>query len=108
LGLKDKAAVERLLHLAEDEEQDGELRLYFAFAVGHSGLKDKAVEILLHLAEDEKQAGRLRVSCAFAVGGLVGIDKTVEILIDLYLAEPDKNSSNARFIYISLWELTAV
>lgn len=101
--------VEILLQLAEDENQNGDLRGYSAEALGNLELKDKTVgERLLHLAEDEKQDGILRRECAQAVGKLGMKDKAVDILINLYLAQNDKYKNGAQFIYDSLWELTAV
>ncbi|MCP5102795.1 MAG: hypothetical protein GY950_05435, partial [bacterium] len=50
----------------------------------------------------------LRRSCAYAVGNLGVKDKAVEILTGLYLAQPDKYENEVRWIYDSLWQLTAV
>ena len=107
LGFKEKA-VEVLLLLAEDKSQEGNLRRDCAYDVGNLGVKEKTVmDRLLHLAENERQNADLRRSCALAVGMLGLKDKAVDILIDLYLAQTDKYSSEARIIYNSLWKLTA-
>ena len=108
LGLKDQAVVEQLITLAFDEKQDANLRRSCAKAVGKLGLKDQAVEILLALASDAEQDGSLRRDCAIAAGKLGLKDQALEILIKLYLAEKDKYSFDAQYIYNSLWELTEV
>ena len=63
---------------------------------------------LLSAAEDQTQDVSLRRDCALAVGQLGHKDKAVDILVDLYLAQPDKTKTDARLVYDSLWELTAV
>lgn len=77
--------------------------------MGNLGLKDQAVvDRILRLAEDEKQEGYIRLSCAESIGKLGEKQKAVEILIGIYLAHSDKYEDEARQIYSSLWDLTAV
>ncbi|MCP5105120.1 MAG: NACHT domain-containing protein, partial [bacterium] len=64
-------------------------------------------ELHLSVAEDNNRDGYLRCSCAAAVGNLGLKEKAVDILINLYLAQKDKYSYEGRWIYDSLWELTA-
>ncbi|MGD8780394.1 MAG: HEAT repeat domain-containing protein [Ignavibacteria bacterium] len=107
LGYKDEA-VNILLTIAEDKNQVAYLRRYCAEAIGKLGYKDEAVNILLTIAEDKNQETYLRRYCAEAIGNLGCKDKAVEILFELYLSFGDKTVYEAKWIYDSLWELTAV
>ncbi|NIM12905.1 MAG: hypothetical protein GTO45_12330 [Candidatus Aminicenantes bacterium] len=80
----------------------------YAEVVGNLGYKDKAMDVLLVLAEDETQECWLRRSCAETVGKLGEKEKALDILINLYMAQKDKYEMEARRIYNSLWEMTAI
>jgi energy-coupling factor transporter ATP-binding protein EcfA2 len=108
LGQNEKTVVGRLMSMAEDKTMDGFFRRDCAESVGNLGQKEKAVEILLTMAEDKTMGSYLRSDCALVVGKLGQKDKAVDILVELYLAQLDKNSDDARRIYDSLWEVTEV
>jgi HEAT repeat protein len=81
MSLQDQSIMERLIIIAEDENQDGTLRQSCVEAVGELGLQDKTVKRLLSIAEDIKQDGKLRLSCVEAVGKLGSKDKAIELLL---------------------------
>jgi HEAT repeat protein len=66
LGVKDKAVVERLLSLAEDKKQEGELRRYCAYSVGSLGVKDKAIRILINLYHTENDKTTLNARIIYS------------------------------------------
>jgi hypothetical protein len=69
--------------------------------------KKDIIKRLFHLAENKKHEGSFRRICAEALSKLEEKEGAVDILADLYLAEKNKYSLDARIIYDSLWELTA-
>ncbi len=87
---------DQLLLIVEDKNQDADLHLYSAEAIGKLGNKDTAANILFSIAEDKNQNTSLRCNCAEVIGRLGNKHEAIFNRL-LSIAEDKNQDADLRF-----------